>query len=70
MFSKKRYFRFNRAMAKVIFQSDLLDIHVSHACVSYCIIQLFGHCIATWYAMSWSLVKLTEVKPVVDVARQ
>ena len=20
------------------------------------IIQLFGHCIATWYAMSWSLV--------------
>ena len=25
------------------------------------IIQLFGHCIATWYAMSQSLVKLTEI---------
>ena len=25
------------------------------------IIQLFGHCVATWYAMSWSLVKLTEI---------
>ena len=25
------------------------------------IIQVFGHCIATWYAMSWSLVKLTEI---------
>ena len=26
------------------------------------IIQLFGHCIATWYAMTWSLVKLTEIE--------
>ena len=26
-----------------------------------CIIQLFGHCMATWYAMSLSLVKLTEI---------
>ena len=24
-------------------------------------IQLFGHCIATRYAMSWSLVKLMEI---------
>ena len=23
--------------------------------------KLFGHCIATWYAMSRSLVKLTEI---------
>ena len=30
------------------------------------IIQLFGHCIATWYAMSRTLVKLT----VGGVARQ
>ena len=26
------------------------------------IIQLFGHCIATWYAMTWSLVELTEIE--------
>ena len=25
------------------------------------IIQLFSHCIATWYAMSWSHVGLTEI---------
>ena len=25
------------------------------------IIQLFGHCIVMWYAMSRSLVKLTEI---------
>ena len=25
------------------------------------ITQLFGHCIATWYAMSWSHLKLTEI---------
>ena len=25
------------------------------------IIQLFGHCIATWYAMSRSQLKLTEI---------
>ena len=24
-------------------------------------IQLFGHCIATWYGKSQSLVKLTEI---------
>ena len=27
----------------------------------FCIDQLFGHCIASWYAMSLSLVKLTEI---------
>ena len=58
---KKGYIRFNRATVKVIFQADLLDMHVSHICISYCIIQLFGHCIATRYAMSRSLVKLTEI---------
>ena len=26
------------------------------------IMQLFGHCIATWSAMSLSLVNLTEIK--------
>ena len=26
-----------------------------------CIIKQFGHCIVTWYAMSLSLVKLTEI---------
>ena len=26
-----------------------------------CIIKQLGHCIATWYAMSRSLVKLTEI---------
>ena len=26
-----------------------------------CIIQLFGYCMATWYAMSLSPVKLTEI---------
>ena len=25
------------------------------------IIEIFGHCIATWYAMAPSLVKLTEI---------
>ena len=25
------------------------------------VIKLFGHCIATWYAMSQSLVKLTKI---------
>ena len=28
----------------------------------YYIIELFGHCIATWYEMSRSLVKLTEAE--------
>ena len=37
--------------------------------VSY-IIQLFGHCIATWYAMSQSLVKLMEIGTSWGVARQ
>ena len=26
------------------------------------IVQLFGHCIATWYAMSRSIVKLTYTR--------
>ena len=26
------------------------------------ILLLFGHCITTWYAMSWYLVKLTDLE--------
>ena len=44
--------------------------HVLFFKISLDIIELFGHCIATWYAMSRSLVKLTEIGPVRGVARQ
>ena len=30
--------------------------------LSMCIIQPFGRCVATWFAMSQSLVKLTEIE--------
>ena len=35
-----------------------------------CIIKQLGHCIATWYAMSRSLVKLTEINTSWGVTRQ
>ena len=34
------------------------------------IIKLLGRCIATWYAMSRSLIKLTEIGTSWGVARQ
>ena len=33
------------------------------------IIQLIGHCIAMWYAIPWSLVKLTKIETSWGVAR-
>ena len=51
-------------VAAVIFKTgsikpytDLLNNLHSHLLI----IQLLGHCIATWYAMSRSLVKITEM---------
>ena len=42
-------------------------IHVRK--VNY-IVQLYDHCIVTWYAMPQSLVKLTEIGTSWGVARQ
>ena len=36
--------------------------NVSSFYLRVCIIQLFGHCTAEWYAMSQSLVKVTEIE--------
>ena len=33
----------------------------AHNKMNTSIIRLFDHCIATWYAMSWSLVKLMDL---------
>ena len=41
-----------------------------HWLASTGILQLFGHCMATWYVMSWSHVKLMEIGASCGWARQ
>ena len=47
----------------------LADVQLS-AWIFISIIQLLGHCIAMWFAMSRSLVKLAEIGTSWDLARQ
>ena len=50
----KYIFTFQNLLSEPTFYSTSMIL-------SLCITHLFGHCIAAWYAMSRSLVKLTEI---------
>ena len=42
-------------------QPQNLEFRINPENFHACIIQLLGYCITTWYPMSQSLVKLTEI---------